>query len=936
MIEKFINYINNKNKEYIIFDIGSRDCEQSIEFYKTFPNAKIYAFECNPNTLDLCEKNIIPYQDRITLIKGAVCDYDGFIKFYPINKEKTITTWEDGNQGASSLFKSNGKYTVETYIQDEITTNCHRLDTIMNKYSIPRVDIIWMDLQGAELLALKGLGSMLSTVEYINTEACHKEIYTGQVMYEELNNFLTNFFSFELLNNINLSTYFEDIIYKNKFIKDPIYKNINLTTQQQTYERGKPKDYLLHTIKLFNKYTDGKTILEIGSSRSVMNHSIEKFNPACCNDGHATYFFKHYTSARIFSVDIDPKCKKMIDSESRLSGVNAITKCGFEYADEIDYKIDLLYLDAWDVEPGTLYAESHLKIYNKLKDKLSNNCFVLIDDTDVGNGGKGKLVIPQLIKEGFLMIFNRRQTLFYRNMLVNKNKKYIEDYSYIKKNIKPPPFIVSNKYDLTYYKYDKYSQRGHDGIIEKIMEELDIKKGFFIEFGGWDGIYLSNCRNLFEKGWNGCFIEADKKKYLELVENYRNSDVICLNKYVYPELLEGNTVDSLYKEYMNNIEVDVLSIDIDGRDYEILEHLNLRPKLIIIEGGFLFHPCLRCKIPFNIAKNNVQQPLYELFELAEKKNYVPICFNQDTFLLRKDLYETHTFFQQINNDCVSLWSSAFFNVFSEEDRLYLQKYRKNNSIVNQYEHKYYLDIEHSLYNVFDIVIPVGPKDKSIIEEQIKYTKKNIIGYRNIYLICYDPSIMINGCITINENIFPFNIDTVAEYHGKSERNGWYLQQLLKLYSGKIIPNILDRYLVIDSDTFFLKPTTFVENNKSLYNYGKENHKQYFDHMKRLDENLTKNDEGKSGICHHMIFEKKYIDEIISKIEKIHNDLFYNIFLKEVTDKTSSGASEYEIYFNYMLKYNPDKIKIRKLKWKDTKFLENNNVFDYISCHWHLK
>ena len=151
--------------------------------------------------------------------------------------------------------------------------------------------------------------------------------------------------------------------------------------------------------------------------------------------------------------------------------------------------------------------------------------------------------------------------------------------------------------------------------------------------------------------------------------------------------------------------------------------------------------------------------------------------------------------------------------------------------LNDHQSKLDLNIHHKLKNKltmqywwdyinkevyhFDIVIPVGPNDKSVIEEQIKYTKKNIIGYRNIYLICYDPSITIDGCITINENIFPFNIETVAKYHGKLERNGWYLQQLLKLYAGKIIPNILDKYLVIDSDTFFLKPTTFVENNKCL-------------------------------------------------------------------------------------------------------------------------
>ena len=237
---------------------------------------------------------------------------------------------------------------------------------------------------------------------------------------------------------------------------------------------------------------------------------------------------------------------------------------------------------------------------------------------------------------------------------------------------------------------------------------------------------------------------------------------------------------------------------------------------------------------------------------------------------------------------------------------------------------------------FDIVIPVGPNDKSVIDQQITYTKKNIIGYRNIYLICYDPSITIDGCITINEKSFPFNIETVEKYHGKLRRNGWYLQQLLKLYAGKIIPDILDKYLVIDSDTFFLKPTTFIENNKCLYNYGTEYHKSYFHHMIKLDKDFGKVDAKKSGICHHMMFETKYMDEIISRIEKNHNDLFYNVFLITVTDKSGSGASEYEIYFNYMLKYHPDKIQIRKLDWRNANKLITNSNLDYISHHYYMR
>ena len=244
-------------------------------------------------------------------------------------------------------------------------------------------------------------------------------------------------------------------------------------------------------------------------------------------------------------------------------------------------------------------------------------------------------------------------------------------------------------------------------------------------------------------------------------------------------------------------------------------------------------------------------------------------------------------------------------------------------------------------NQFDILIPVGPEDREIVIKQIEFTKKNIIGYRNIYLICYDPTITLDGCITINENIFPFTIDTVAKFHGKLSRNGWYLQQLLKLYAGIIIPNILDKYLVIDSDTFFLKPTTFIKNGKCLYTYRCDGWDTYFAHMHKLVN--FKNIEAKSGICHHMIFETKYVKELINMVENKHGDLFYNVFLKLVTEINASGASEYEIYFNYILKNHKDQITIRKLEWIDVSTFNMTTAddctdvpYDYVSCHWYAR
>ena len=201
--------------------------------------------------------------------------------------------------------------------------------------------------------------------------------------------------------------------------------------------------------------------------------------------------------------------------------------------------------------------------------------------------------------------------------------------------------------------------------------------------------------------------------------------------------------------------------------------------------------------------------------------------------------------------------------------------------------------------------------------------------------------MIEGCITINENIFPFTIDTVAAFHGKLKRNGWYLQQLLKLYAGIVIPNILDRYLVIDCDTFFLKPTTFIENDKCLYNYSDTGWDPYFIHMEKLVnfKNLTP----MSGICHHMMFETKYTKELIEMVEYKHGDLFYNTFLKLVTEVNGPGASEYEIYFNYILKNHIDDITIRKLNIADVSIFNlsidhdcTNIKYDYVSYHWHIR
>jgi hypothetical protein len=244
-------------------------------------------------------------------------------------------------------------------------------------------------------------------------------------------------------------------------------------------------------------------------------------------------------------------------------------------------------------------------------------------------------------------------------------------------------------------------------------------------------------------------------------------------------------------------------------------------------------------------------------------------------------------------------------------------------------------------DLFDIVIPVGPNDAALVASQVEATKRNVIGYRNIYLITHDPAISVDGCVTVYESLFPFSIDTVASAHGRRKRNGWYLQQLIKLYAGLVIPGILDRYLVIDCDTFFMKPTTFIANGKALYAFQTEHHRPYFVHMAEMLPLLTRVDPSKSGICHHMLFETKYVKELMELIESgssARGRPFHRIFLETVEEKERefSGASEYELYFNYMCKVHPNIITIRPLVYKGVSRLPVDEDCDYASCHWYQR
>jgi FkbM family methyltransferase len=196
---------------HVALDIGSRDAMVAIALEEYFPEATIYAFECNPPAIADCERNLSDHPD-ITLVTKAVSDENGPVNFYAIDPERTITTWPDGNIAASSLYVANPAYPLETYFQNKITVEAITLEQWAVDAGVNTVDIIWMDLQGAELKALRGMGGLIDTVKIIYTEVEYKEMYLGQPLSGEVNEWLTSR-GFHFHTKMNTSAWFGDELY---------------------------------------------------------------------------------------------------------------------------------------------------------------------------------------------------------------------------------------------------------------------------------------------------------------------------------------------------------------------------------------------------------------------------------------------------------------------------------------------------------------------------------------------------------------------------------------------------------------------------------------------------------------------------------------------------------------------------------------------------
>lgn len=228
----------------IIFDVGARDGKESIEFSLKFPEARVVAFECHPDLLPRC-RTALAGHPRIELAPFAVSKRSGTIAFYPIDHARSRVKSPDGNPGASSILRASGKYPSESYVQSETVVSSIRLDDFCDRNQISHPDLIWMDIQGAELEALQSLGARLDRAAMMHIEVEFMEIYSGQPLFRDIRAFLRakdwTFAGFT-----SYSRYFADAI----FVNTRLFEEKAIACARERLQTGRAlRKYWRHEIK---------------------------------------------------------------------------------------------------------------------------------------------------------------------------------------------------------------------------------------------------------------------------------------------------------------------------------------------------------------------------------------------------------------------------------------------------------------------------------------------------------------------------------------------------------------------------------------------------------------------------------------------------------------------------------------------------------------
>jgi hypothetical protein len=146
--------------------------------------------------------------------------------------------------------------------------------------------------------------------------------------------------------------------------------------------------------------------------------------------------------------------------------------------------------------------------------------------------------------------------------------------------------------------YRVYSQADEDGILHEIFRRIGEGKRTFLELGVGNGLE-NNTLFLLIQGWSGIWIEGSERKVAASRKNLA-AQIAEGRLQLERNFITAPTIDKKIASLTAGREIDLLSIDLDGNDYYILEAIHsISPRVIVAEYNAKFPPDIPWIIEYN-------------------------------------------------------------------------------------------------------------------------------------------------------------------------------------------------------------------------------------------------------------------------------------------------------------------------------------------------
>lgn len=158
-------------KSPIILEAGAHMGFDTLGLANIWPNSMIHAFEPIPNLYkDLRER--VKDKRNVKTYNIALGEKSSPVEMYVSS---------GGSSASSSVLKPTKHIEMfpNVAFESKIVVSMKTLNEWAEEQNVSKIDLMWLDMQGYEVNALKGADSLIRGVSVIYTELCQTELYEG-------------------------------------------------------------------------------------------------------------------------------------------------------------------------------------------------------------------------------------------------------------------------------------------------------------------------------------------------------------------------------------------------------------------------------------------------------------------------------------------------------------------------------------------------------------------------------------------------------------------------------------------------------------------------------------------------------------------------------------------------------------------------------------